>query len=52
MLMIRRSETAELTAKALEEMVKDYETIDFPQIRHDFSDTKIYWRKKLKDGKP
>jgi len=26
-------------------MVKDCEEIDFPQIRHDFSDTKIYWRK-------
>ncbi|TVY19587.1 hypothetical protein LARI1_G000756 [Lachnellula arida] len=39
------SETAEVTAKALDEMVEQYEAIDFPQIRHDFSDTKIYWRK-------
>ncbi|TVY80808.1 hypothetical protein LSUE1_G003265 [Lachnellula suecica] len=46
------SETAEVTAKALEEMVKGYESVDFPQIRHDFSDTKIYWRKKLEEVKP
>jgi hypothetical protein len=26
-------------------MVKDCEDINFPQVRHDFSDTKIYWRK-------
>jgi hypothetical protein len=26
-------------------MVRDCEEIDFPQVRHDFSDTKIYWRK-------
>ena len=50
--MVRRSETAEVTAKALEEMVKDYEAIDFPQVRHDFSDTKIYWRMNVKDAKP
>ena len=34
-----------MTADALVEMVKQYEATDFPQIRHDFSDTKIYWRK-------
>jgi hypothetical protein len=26
-------------------MVKVCHEIDFPQVRHDFSDTKIYWRK-------
>ncbi|TVY88647.1 hypothetical protein LAWI1_G006343 [Lachnellula willkommii] len=45
------SETAEVTAKALDEMVEQYEAIDFPQIRHDFSDTKIYWRKN-EEAKP
>ncbi|TVY43639.1 hypothetical protein LSUB1_G000997 [Lachnellula subtilissima] len=43
------SETAEVTAEALDEMVKQYEATDFPQIRHDFSDTKIYWRKNEKN---
>ena len=32
-------------AKSLENMVTDYHSLDFPQIRQDFSDTKIYWRK-------
>jgi hypothetical protein len=27
------------------EMIDGCDHIDFPQIRHDFSDTKIYWRK-------
>jgi hypothetical protein len=40
-----RSETTVSIAKSLEEMVKECENIDFPQVRHDFSDTKIYWRK-------
>ena len=40
-----RSETTESIAKSLEEMVRDCEVIGFPQVRHDFSDTKIYWRK-------
>ncbi|CCU77159.1 hypothetical protein BGHDH14_bgh02760 [Blumeria hordei DH14] len=35
------------TALLLDEMVEECEAIDFPQIRYDFSDTKIYWRKKL-----
>jgi hypothetical protein len=30
--------------ESLEEMVKDCQVLDFPQVRHDFSDTKIYWR--------
>ncbi|TEY27348.1 hypothetical protein BOTCAL_1120g00020 [Botryotinia calthae] len=28
----------------LDDMIKDCEMINFPQLRHDFSDTKIYWR--------
>ncbi|KAL2074074.1 hypothetical protein VTL71DRAFT_7852 [Oculimacula yallundae] len=32
------------TAKDLEKMVDGYEVIEFPQLRHDFSDTKIYLR--------
>ncbi|EPQ65338.1 Bgt-2956 [Blumeria graminis f. sp. tritici] len=35
------------TALLLDNMVEECEAIDFPQIRYDFSDTKIYWRKKL-----
>ncbi|CZT12426.1 uncharacterized protein RAG0_16243 [Rhynchosporium agropyri] len=31
-------------AKELEKMVDGYEAIEFPQLRHDFSDTKIYLR--------
>lgn len=34
-----------MIAENLKEMVKDCEEINFPQVRHDFSDTKIYWRK-------
>ncbi|KAK6611007.1 hypothetical protein ACHAPF_001072 [Botrytis cinerea] len=30
----------------LDDMIKDCEMINFPQLRHDFSDTKIYWRNK------
>jgi hypothetical protein len=41
----RRSGDAEATAKSLESMVEGCEVVDFPQVRHDFSDTKIYWRK-------
>lgn len=33
---------------SLEELVKGCDVLDFPQIRHDFSDTKIYWRKEVK----
>jgi hypothetical protein len=40
-----RSGDAEVTAKSLERMVGGCEVADFPQVRHDFSDTKIYWRK-------
>ena len=40
-----RSESTEGVARSLEEMVRGCETIDFPQVRNDFSDTKIYWRK-------
>lgn len=25
--------------------MKGCQVLDFPQVRHDFSDTKIYWRK-------
>lgn len=28
----------------IKRMVEDYQEIDFPQLRHDFSDTVIYWR--------
>jgi len=38
-------ETAEIV-KGLEDMVKGCEESSFPQLRHDFSDTKIYWRLK------
>ena len=40
-----RSGDAEATAKSLEGMIEGCEVVDFPQVRHDFSDTKIYWRK-------
>ncbi|KAH7395941.1 hypothetical protein BKA64DRAFT_73404 [Cadophora sp. MPI-SDFR-AT-0126] len=36
------------TAKELESMVEGYDVIDFPQLRHDFSDTKIYLRPTTK----
>lgn len=39
-----RSETMDSIANSLDDMVKDCEVIEFPQVRHDFSDTKIYWR--------
>jgi len=39
------SETADMIAKSLEETVEGCEVLDFPQVRHDFSDTKIYWMK-------
>jgi len=26
-------------------MVAGCEAVDFPQVRHDFSDTKMYWRR-------
>ncbi len=39
------SETIENITKSLEDMIEGCEQLDFPQIRHDFSDTKIYWRK-------
>lgn len=38
------SDAIEDIAKSLEDMVGGCEQLDFPQIRHDFSDTKIYWR--------
>lgn len=41
-----RMGTDEELKGVLEEMVKDCELLDFPQVRHDFSDTKIYWRKE------
>ncbi|KAI9651268.1 hypothetical protein NHQ30_001306 [Ciborinia camelliae] len=40
------STKAETLAQDLDDMVKDCEMINFPQLRHDFSDTKIYWRNK------
>ncbi|KAL5327370.1 hypothetical protein ACEPPN_005066 [Leptodophora sp. 'Broadleaf-Isolate-01'] len=36
------------TVKELENMVDGCEIIDFPQLRHDFSDTKIYLRSTTK----
>lgn len=42
---------AEKTAEALEEMVKGCEVVDFPQVRNDFSDTKIYWTKEVENEK-
>ncbi|RDL41675.1 uncharacterized protein BP5553_01654 [Venustampulla echinocandica] len=38
--------------KSLGAMVESYEAIPFPQIRHDFSDTKIYWPKNVESGNP
>ncbi|KAL3422684.1 sensitivity to red light reduced-srr1 [Phlyctema vagabunda] len=32
------------TVAALETLVEGCEELDFPQLRHDFSDTKLYWR--------
>jgi hypothetical protein len=49
MLISSRSETTETIAKSLEELVEGCDEMDFPQVRHDFSDTKIYWRKKPRD---
>jgi hypothetical protein len=40
-----RSGSTDTIAQSLGDMVKNCEEIDFPQVRHDFSDTKIYWRK-------
>ncbi|KAA8572589.1 hypothetical protein EYC84_003191 [Monilinia fructicola] len=40
------TEETETLAQHLDDMVKDCEIINFPQLRHDFSDTKIYWRSK------
>lgn len=40
------------TAKSLEEMVEGCDELPFPQVRQDFSDTKIYWRKELDTSKP
>lgn len=42
-----RSEKMSAIAKELEDMVKDCNEIEFPQIRQDFSDTKIYWRTEM-----
>lgn len=42
-----RSEKMSTIAKGLEDMVKDCNGLDFPQIRQDFSDTKIYWRTEV-----
>jgi hypothetical protein len=41
-----RSGDAEAIARSLEGMIEGCEVVDFPQVRHDFSDTKIYWRKR------
>lgn len=38
--------------KSLDEMVKDCDVLDFPQVRQDFSDTKIYWMKELDGSNP
>ncbi|APA07912.1 hypothetical protein sscle_03g026820 [Sclerotinia sclerotiorum 1980 UF-70] len=42
------STSTETLGQHLDDMVKDCEVINFPQLRHDFSDTKIYWRNKPK----
>jgi hypothetical protein len=42
--MMDRSEQADAIAENLKNVVKGCEELDFPQVRHDFSDTKIYWR--------
>jgi hypothetical protein len=34
-----------IAKKSLKKMVNDCEEIEFPQVRHDFSDTRIYWRR-------
>lgn len=47
-----RSEKMSNIAKRLEDMVKDCDSLDFPQIRQDFSDTKIYWRTELAAPEP
>ncbi|EHL00154.1 hypothetical protein M7I_3922 [Glarea lozoyensis 74030] len=39
------SSISDSTIKILEVMVDGYEKMEFPQIRSDFSDTKIYWRR-------
>jgi hypothetical protein len=39
-------------AKGLEDMVENCDALDFPQIRQDFSDTKIYWRREVDISKP
>jgi hypothetical protein len=46
--MKSRSETAENIKASLEDMVRECEVLDFPQMRNDFSDTKIYWRRSQK----
>ncbi|KAF7957801.1 hypothetical protein EAE96_003371 [Botrytis aclada] len=40
-LWLSKTETLE---QHLNDMIKDCEMTNFPQLRHDFSDTKIYWR--------
>ncbi|PVH84652.1 hypothetical protein DL98DRAFT_584205 [Cadophora sp. DSE1049] len=45
---VRFDASEDTTAKELEKMVEGYEVIDFPQLRHDFSDTKIYLRPTTK----
>ncbi|KAK0101324.1 hypothetical protein ONS95_006501 [Cadophora gregata] len=41
---VRFDASEDTTAKELEKMVEGYEVVEFPQLRHDFSDTKIYLR--------
>ncbi len=43
----RRTDETEATAKALEDVAVDCDVLDFPTLRHDFSDTKIYWRRQI-----
>lgn len=50
LLTRNRSDTIEDVAKSLEGLVEGCEVLDFPQMRHDFSDTKIYWRKIEVEG--
>lgn len=44
-MLWNRSESADAIQAQLEAMVSGCEVLDFPQVRHDFSDTKIYWRR-------
>ncbi|QSZ35617.1 hypothetical protein DSL72_008487 [Monilinia vaccinii-corymbosi] len=40
------SDQSETLGQHLDDMIKGCEVMNFPQLRHDFSDTRIYWRTK------